>query len=472
MDTARRVRPRKRPSIVGQRLLLAVAAAALALAPTAWSPTVRGLSLLPIAVADNYSALHDRVLAVTAANGVLKNDVNLLGSTTAVLNSTTTHGSLSLKSDGSFTYTPAAGFVGTDQFRYHDSGLIPSGTVTATITVTNAAPVAAADSYTATTGVTRSVAAPGVLGNDTDADGDGLTAELVAGGGNGSLSFNANGSFTFTSGGSFTGPRTFTYRVTDGVTWSGTATVTINVSAPAPTPTPTPAPTPTPTPTPAPTPTPTPTPAPTPTPTPAPTPTPTPAPTPTPTPRPTPTPTLPLPTLPLPTLPLPTALPTIPVPIPTPTIGPGSIPTPTPAASATASAAAPAASGNPSSGSGGPAATPSPGSGSGPGAIGPGGTGGGPADPGSGGSGLTVGGDKVAPFGLATVSLGSFDNIDWAVPALALTVPGLLLMLAVLAQLSAGILWLPIVRRGLGGFGLGRRRRRREDAPADGRIAP
>jgi hypothetical protein len=51
------------------------------------------------------------------------------------------------------------------------------------------------------------------------------------------------------------------------------------------------------------------------------------------------------------------------------------------------------------------------------------------------------------------------------VPALALTVPGLLLMLAVLAQLSVGMLWLPVVRRWLGGFGFGRRRRRDATSP-------
>jgi hypothetical protein len=57
--------------------------------------------------------------------------------------------------------------------------------------------------------------------------------------------------------------------------------------------------------------------------------------------------------------------------------------------------------------------------------------------------------------------LVGFDGIDWAVPALTLTVPGLLLMLAVLAQLTAGAIWLPIARRWMGAFGSGRRRRRR-----------
>jgi hypothetical protein len=41
-------------------------------------------------------------------------------------------------------------------------------------------------------------------------------------------------------------------------------------------------------------------------------------------------------------------------------------------------------------------------------------------------------------------------------------------MLAVLAQLSVGALWLPVVRRWLGSFGLGRRRRRQAEPMAGG----
>jgi len=121
----------------------------MALAPVAWSPNAFGLSILPIAVADSYTTPHDRVETVSAANGVLANDVNLLGSTTAVLASTTTHGTLSLNADGSFTYSPAAGFVGTDQFRYHDSGLL-----TNTVSVTISPPIrkAASMPITVTTG--------------------------------------------------------------------------------------------------------------------------------------------------------------------------------------------------------------------------------------------------------------------------------------------------------------------------------
>ncbi len=48
--------------------------------------------------------------------------------------------------------------------------------------------------------------------------------------------------------------------------------------------------------------------------------------------------------------------------------------------------------------------------------------------------------------------------LDWAVPGLVLSVPGLLLVLAVLAQSLGALAWLPIVRRRIGAFGLRRRR--------------
>jgi hypothetical protein len=51
------------------------------------------------------------------------------------------------------------------------------------------------------------------------------------------------------------------------------------------------------------------------------------------------------------------------------------------------------------------------------------------------------------------IDIGSvaFGGFDWAVPSLVLTVPGLLLMIAILAQGAIGLAWLPVVRRRLGG---------------------
>jgi hypothetical protein len=45
----------------------------------------------------------------------------------------------------------------------------------------------------------------------------------------------------------------------------------------------------------------------------------------------------------------------------------------------------------------------------------------------------------------------SFGSFEWAVPALVLTVPGILIVIAVLAQALIGLAWLPVTRRWLGG---------------------
>jgi hypothetical protein len=61
---------------------------------------------------------------------------------------------------------------------------------------------------------------------------------------------------------------------------------------------------------------------------------------------------------------------------------------------------------------------------------------------------------------LATASLGSLGALGWTVPTLVVSLPGLLLLLAIGAQALGGLVWLPLVRRKIGGFGFGRRRRR------------
>ena len=70
---------------------------------------------------------------------------------TAVLVTGSVHGSLSLNSDGSFTYTPSGNYNGSDSFVYKvNDGTADSNlaTVTLTITAVNDAPLATAESYT------------------------------------------------------------------------------------------------------------------------------------------------------------------------------------------------------------------------------------------------------------------------------------------------------------------------------------
>jgi VCBS repeat-containing protein len=188
----------------------------------------------PTAVADAYSTAEDTVLTVNAP-GVLANDSDPDGNQlSAVLGSGPSHGTLALNANGSFTYTPAANFNGSDSFTYRASDdAVASSPATVAITVTAAddLPTVAADAYTTAEDTALTVAAPGVLANDGDVDGDALSAAVESPPAHGSLSLKADGSFTYTPAANFNGGDSFTYRASDGTLASSLATVTLTVSA-------------------------------------------------------------------------------------------------------------------------------------------------------------------------------------------------------------------------------------------------
>jgi len=105
-------------------------------------------------------------------------------------------------------------------------------TVNVTSTV-NRPPVAGNDSYSVEGGKSLSVAAPGVLSNDTDADGNTLKAQLATGPARAqSFTLNENGAFTYTPAAAYSGTDSFTYKAFDGTAYSAAATVSITVTAP------------------------------------------------------------------------------------------------------------------------------------------------------------------------------------------------------------------------------------------------
>jgi hypothetical protein len=91
---------------------------------------------LVVAADDTYNLFVNTSITVPAP-GVLGNDYGLTGNPlTPVLVQNTSHGTLSLQSSGAFSYTPQAGFVGTDTFTYYDTdGTNQSNVATATINV-------------------------------------------------------------------------------------------------------------------------------------------------------------------------------------------------------------------------------------------------------------------------------------------------------------------------------------------------
>ncbi|MCX7111605.1 MAG: Ig-like domain-containing protein [Proteobacteria bacterium] len=93
--------------------------------------TINVASVAPTANADYYS-VQPGITPSVVAQGVLSNDLGS-GTVTAVLGTNVTKGSLSLNSDGSFSYTPNTGFTGNDSFTYlahNSSGNSTPATVT------------------------------------------------------------------------------------------------------------------------------------------------------------------------------------------------------------------------------------------------------------------------------------------------------------------------------------------------------
>ena len=191
----------------------------------------------PVGTPDNYAVPNDQVLAI-AAPGFLANDIDLDGEALTAISiaDNVDNGTLAAFADGSFTYTPNAGFTGIDQFAYRmqDASANQSDPVTVTITVLPAAnrnPIGIPDNYAMLAGTTLSVTAPGFLTNDIDLDGETISAILIADNvDNGMLAAFADGSFTYTPNAGFTGADQFAYRMRDASgNQSDPVTVTIQV---------------------------------------------------------------------------------------------------------------------------------------------------------------------------------------------------------------------------------------------------
>jgi hypothetical protein len=208
-----------------------------------------GVNDLPVAMDDSFGPIDEDTTLSTG--NVLTNDTDADGDTlSAVLETGVANGTLVLNADGSFTYTPNAGFNGSDSFTYRaDDGKARSEPATATIEVTPVpdAPAALDDLFSFASPVDVSTPYVGdVLANDTDDDGDLLTVDSVAVGGisveldpagsfvidfaaDRTATLNSDGSFEYAVPVGFTGSDSFTYVATDGTLASEPATVTLEV---------------------------------------------------------------------------------------------------------------------------------------------------------------------------------------------------------------------------------------------------
>ena len=194
--------------------------------------TIAPVNDAPVALADRYEVGEDEQLVIEAASGVLANDRDADGDTlTTTLVESPRWGTLDLSADGGFTFTPAPDSSGVVTFRYSasDGALADAATVTITVGDANDAPLAANSAFVGTEDEALTAAAPGVLANDRDADGDALTASLVESPRWGTLSLASDGGFAFAPAPDSSGVVTFRYAASDG-TLADTATVTLTIA--------------------------------------------------------------------------------------------------------------------------------------------------------------------------------------------------------------------------------------------------
>ena len=211
----------------------------------------------PTAVDDTGNANEDGPAVIV---DVLANDSDPDAGQTLVVQSVDTTGTAgSVTNNGTdVTYDPngqfeslGVGETDTDTFTYTVSdgnGGTDTATVTVTITGANDPPVASDDTGSTDEDTQLNVNAPGVLANDTDPEGDSLSATELNGSSaaigvataipSGALvTLNANGSYTYDPNGQFaalgagdTDSDSFSYTVSDGNGGTDTATVTITIT--------------------------------------------------------------------------------------------------------------------------------------------------------------------------------------------------------------------------------------------------
>jgi len=203
---------------------------------------------------DAYSTRANAALSVSALAGLLANDADADGDALSVTSiEAPSNGTINIATDGSFEYTPDAGFVGQEVLTYTVTDGVTFATAEVTIDVTspgNAAPTPAPDAFAIAedAALSRDLFADNGSGPDSDPDGDPLVVTSVNGAAvsvgsqitlasGALLTVNADGTFAYDQNGVFealnageTGVDGFEYTVSDGRGGSASASAVITVA--------------------------------------------------------------------------------------------------------------------------------------------------------------------------------------------------------------------------------------------------
>jgi len=188
------------------------------------SITVAAVNDAPVAEAQTVTTPEDTAKEIT----LVATDVDLDTLTYEIVDEPT-HGSLSVLSGNTVTYTPAPNYFGADNFTFktNDSTLDSNiATVSIIVTAVNDAPVAQAQDVT-----TAEDTAKEIILVATDIDGDTLTYSVVGQPAHGSLSVVSGNTVTYTPAPNYFGDDSFTFKANDSTVDSNIATVAISVTA-------------------------------------------------------------------------------------------------------------------------------------------------------------------------------------------------------------------------------------------------
>ena len=166
------------------------------------------------------------------------NDVDNQGLMTAPVITVNPAFGTAIVSGTSVIYTPSAGYVGADTFKYSRNGAsssacsaVLSDDALVTLTMTNRNPIAVGDAITT---VSCKPVTMDLLANDSDPEGTPLTISIVTNPAHGTIAVNSIGEYVYTSNSNYVGSDSFTYKVIDGSAdqlVSNTVTVNITVGS-------------------------------------------------------------------------------------------------------------------------------------------------------------------------------------------------------------------------------------------------
>ncbi|SEC01422.1 protein of unknown function [Tenacibaculum sp. MAR_2009_124] len=204
------------------------------------------IEVLPDVSSQNEAPIANTDTGVTLVNvnltgNVITNDYDPDGdiitiNTTPITN--VSNGTLSLNTDGSYTYTPNTGFIGEDSFIYQicDTASPTPLCDTATVEIqilpnTGNTTIANDDAYYTMSDVVANAVNGNVLDNDFDPEGNTqvINETPVSNVGNGTLTLNANGTFVYKPNTGFWGQDSFVYETCDNGTSQACDRATVRI---------------------------------------------------------------------------------------------------------------------------------------------------------------------------------------------------------------------------------------------------